>query len=137
MKLTQCLRFCTPLSMLPGLLLFAVNPATQADPVPVRYTGGSIHGFVDVRSEDGSVVASGSVTRLLRGDHITIRTIFHFKDGSTDDETTVYSQRRVFHLISDHHIQKGPSFPHPTDLLVNAATGQVTVRSQGKDGKEE
>ena len=42
-----------------------------------------------------------------------------FHHGDFDDETTVYSQRHTFQLISDHRIQKGLSFPHPTDVLIN------------------
>ena len=119
------------------LLVWALQPAAQADPVPVRYVGGTIHGFLDLRSEDGQVVASGDIFRNVHGDRITSRTVFHFKDGSIDDETTVFSQRRTFQLISDHRIQKGPYFPHSMDVLVDISTGQVTVRTTGKDGKEE
>jgi hypothetical protein len=36
-------------------------------------------------------------------------------------------------LVNDHHIQRGPSFPNPTDVLINVPTGQITSRS--KDGK--
>jgi hypothetical protein len=119
------------------LFLIALQPVAQADPIPVRYMGGTIRGFLDLRSEDGQVVASGDIFRNVRGNRITSRTVFHFKDGSIDDETTVFSQGRTFQLISDHHIQKGPSFPHPMDVLIDAHTGQVTVRTTGKDGKEE
>ncbi len=56
------------------------------------------------------------------------RLVFRFKDGSVDDETAVFTQRDCFRLISDHHIQKGPAFSHPADVLINASTGQVTVR---------
>jgi hypothetical protein len=63
--------------------------------------------------------------------------VFHFKDGSLDDETSVFSQRGTFHLISDHHIQKGPFFSHPMDMTIDVASGQVTVRSAGKDGKDD
>ena len=119
------------------LLVWLLQPAAQADPVPVRYVGGTIHGFLDLRSEDGQVVASGDIFRNVHGDRITSRTVFHFKDGSIDDETTVFSQRRTFQLISDHRIQKGPYFPHSMDVLVDISTGQVTVRTTGKDGKEE
>ena len=38
------------------------------------------------------------------------------KDGSLHDETAVYSQHREFRLLSDHLIQKGPSFPQPLDM---------------------
>jgi hypothetical protein len=62
--------------------------------------------------------------------------VFRFKDGSVDGETAVFSQRGNFRLISDHHIQKGPAFPNPTDVLINASTGQVTVRSTDNNGHE-
>lgn len=62
--------------------------------------------------------------------------VFRFKDGSVDDETAVFSQRLKFRLVSDRHIQKGPACPHPTDVLINAATGQVTVRFIDKDHEE-
>jgi hypothetical protein len=112
-------------------------PRAQADPMPVRYVQGSFHGFLELRSEGGVVVASGDSLQFLHGDRITTETIFHFKDGSVDDETTVYTQHRTFHMISDRHIQKGPSFPHPMDVLIDAASGEVTTRSMDKDGKEE
>ena len=74
---------------------------------------------------------------VVHGDQVTSRTTFTFKDGSIDDDTTVFSQRRRFQLISDHHIQKGPFFPHPMDLMVDARSGQVTAHTTGKDGKDE
>jgi hypothetical protein len=120
------------------LMLFcALHPTANADPVPVRSVAGTIRGFLEMRSEDGQVVASGDSVQVVRGNRVTSRTVFHFKDGSIDDETTVFSPRHTFQLISDHRIQKGPSFPHPTDVLINAETGEVTVHSTGKDGKEE
>jgi hypothetical protein len=105
--------------------------------MPVRYVQGSFHGFLELRSEGGSVVASGDSLQSVRGDRITAETNFRFKDGSVDDETTVYTQHRTFHLISDRHVQKGPSFPHPMDVLIDAGSGVVTVRTTDKDGKEE
>jgi hypothetical protein len=131
--LAQRLRSCSSFA----LLVFALQPTAEADPIPVRYVGGAIHGFVELRSEDGRVVASGDITRVVHGERITSRTLFHFKDGSIDDETTVFSQHFTFQLISDRHIQKGPSFPHPMDVLIDARSGQVTVHFKGKDGKEE
>jgi hypothetical protein len=119
------------------LLVCALQLTARAEPVPVRFVAGTIHGFLDLRSEDGQVVASGDSFQTVRGGRVTSRTIFQFKDGSIDDETTVFTQRRVFQLISDHRIQKGPSFPHPMDVLIDVPSGQVTVRSTGKDGKEE
>jgi hypothetical protein len=75
--------------------------------------------------------------QMVRGDRVTARLLFRFKDGSVDDDTTVFSQWGNFQLISDHHIQKGPSFPQPMDMSIDVPSGQITVRSTGKDGKEE
>ncbi len=118
------------------------RPGAQADSTPaslppVRLVQGSLHGFLELRAEDGRVVASGDNLQVVHGDRVTTQTLFTFKDGSVDDETTVFSQHRTFQLIAYHRVQKGPSFPHPIDLTIDAPSGKVTVRSTGKDGKEE
>ncbi len=107
----------------------------SAEPIAVRYPEGTVHGFLALRSLEGKLLASGDLTEVLHGNEVISRLAFRFKDGSVDDETTVFSQHGTFRLISDHHIQKGPSFPHPADVLINATTGQVTVHS-GDKGRE-
>lgn len=119
------------------LLALPCGASTQAEPMQVRHVQGTFHGFLELRSEDGRVVASGDSTQVVHGTQMTARTLFTFKDGSIDDETTVFTQHRTFQLVTDHHIQKGPAFPHPMDVLIDARSGEVTVRSTGKDGKEE
>lgn len=119
------------------LLICSLLSNARADSVPVRQVGGTIHGFLEMRSADGRVVASGDITRVVHGDRIRSRTVFHFKDGSIDDETAVFSQRRVLQLISYRHIQKGASFPQPMDLAIDMKSGEITVHSTGKDGKAE
>jgi hypothetical protein len=134
----QRLRTWSPRTLsLIALMVCVLRPGAQADPMPVLHVQGTIHGFLDLRDEDGQVVASGDTVEMVHGDRVTIKTLFSFKDGSVDDETTVFSQHRTFQLITDHHIQKGPAFPHPMDAMIDAHSGQVTVRSTGKDGKEE
>jgi len=135
MKYTFASRLCfCALVMLPlcvGVML------AHADPVTVRYVEGSYHGFLEMRAPDGHVVAVGDSTSYVHGDRVTAQTVFHFKDGSIDDETAVFTQHHVFQLLSDRHIQKGPFFPHPMDVTIDARSGTVTVRSPGKDGKEQ
>ena len=104
-----------------------------ADPVPVRRTQGTFHGFLVLKTLEGKTIASGDLIQVGHGNRITSHLIFHFRDGSLDDETTVFSQRKVFRLISDHHILRGPSFPQPLDMRIDAATGQIASRD--KDGK--
>lgn len=116
---------------------FCLQPNAPAEPVPVRYVEGTLHGFLVLRAEDGHQVAVGDLTQVAHGSRITSRLVFRFKDGSLDDDTTVYSERGRFQLISDHHIQKGPFFPHPIDLSIDAHTGEVTSRPAGGDSKQD
>jgi hypothetical protein len=118
-----------------GLFLttFLIRANLQADSVPVRHPQGSAHGFVVLKTLDGTRIATGDMAQVLHGDRVTSSLTLRFRDGSIDEDTTVFSQRGVFRLISDHHIQRGPSFPRPIDILINAITGQITSRD--KDGK--
>lgn len=89
-------------------LLWAGAPS--AEPVVVRHVEGLVHGFLSLRSPEGGVLANGDLIQSARGDRVTSRLGFHFKDGSVHDETAVFSQRGHFRLISDHLVQKGPAF---------------------------
>lgn len=129
----SCLRSCCLIIVL-GLCL---QPNATAEPVAVRYVEGTLHGFLVLRGEDGHAVAVGDLTQVAHGLRITSRLVFRFKDGSVDDDTTVYSERGTFRLISDHHIQKGPFFPHPLDMSIDMRSGEVTTRSVGSDGKQD
>ena len=115
--------------VLTGALLGASN-------MPVRYKEGLTHGFVVLSMLDGNPIAVGDVTEIAHGNKVTIHVVFHFNDGSLQDETTVFSQRQSFSLISYQLIQKGPTFPHPTEISVVTATGQVTVQYTDDKGNE-
>jgi hypothetical protein len=110
---------------------------TFAEPISVRHVEGTLHGFLVLRNQEGHILAEGDWLQNVNGDRVTARLLFHFKDGSVDDETTVFSESGNFRMIADRHIQKGPSFPHPMDMSIDAAKGEVTVRSTDKGGKEE
>ncbi len=98
----------------------------------VRHLEGEVHGFVVLRTLDGAIVADGDSLQVAKGDRVTSRLVYHFKDGSVQDETVVFSQRGHFRLISDHLVQKGPAFKHPMDVSVDGATGMVTVHTGDK-----
>jgi hypothetical protein len=108
----------------------------SAAPVAVRYRQGLLHGFLVLSTLDGTAIAAGDLTQTTRGDQVTTQLAFRFKDGSRQEETTVFSQRTSFRLISYHMVQKGPAFKNASDLSVTCATGQVTVRYKDDDGKE-
>src|SRR5947209_3816187 len=88
----------------------------SAESMPVRYPEGTVHGFLALRTREGKLLAAGDLTEVIHGNQVVSRLVFRFTDGSVDDDTTIFSQHGTFRLISDHHIQKGPSFPNPTDV---------------------
>lgn len=120
-----------------AILLWVLQMSAAAAPVAAHHLEGTIHGYLVMATEDGHAAAVGDLLQVVRGDRVTAHMVFHFKDKSIDDETTVFSQRGNFQLISYHQIQKGPFFPHPIDLSIDVRSGNVTVKSTGKDGKEE
>lgn len=127
------------LRLLATLLLvgsFLSGRALMGENVALRYKEGLTHGFLVLSTLDGNLIAVGDLTEVARGGQVTTRLIFHFKDGSLQDETTVFSQSRKFSLISYRLIQKGPTFPHPSELSLVTSTGQVRVSYTDDKGKE-
>jgi hypothetical protein len=119
------------------MLVFALSILAVAEPIAVRHPEGTLHGFLALTTDQGQVLADGDLIEIVRGDRVTSHLTFHFKDGSLDEETTVYTQHGFFRLISDRHIQRGPFFPHPIDMTIDVAKGVVMTSSLGKDGKDE
>jgi hypothetical protein len=121
-------------AVLAGAMVVHPVPPLAAQ-VAVRHTEGVVHGFLVLRTMDGETLADGDLIQIARGDRVTSRLVFHFKDGSVHDETAVFSQRGRFRLLRDHLVQKGPAFPRPVDVAIDGATGQVAVRYTDDDGK--
>ena len=117
-----------------GALLIGGNPLTGEE-VPVRHVEGLLHGFLSLRSLEGSLLAYGDLEQTTSGARVTSRLVFQFKDGSLNDETTVFSERKTFRLLTDHLVQKGPSFPQPIDLSIDAVGGRVVVRYSDEHGQ--
>lgn len=125
--LPQAIRCWAFSGLLVSSILLLPSRAVLADQVPVRHVEGTLHGFLIIRGENGKELAAGDLIQTVEGDRLTSDLVFHFKDGSIDDETAVFSQHGNFRLLSDHHLQKGPSFPHPLDLSIDVPAGKVTV----------
>lgn len=121
-----------------ALALVAVfwTSAPSAEPVLVRHAEGLVHGFLSLRAPEGGVIAGGDLLQNARGDRVTSRLILRFKDGSLNDETSIFSQHGHFRLLSYHLVQKGPAFNHPLDMRIDASTGHVTVRYTNDHGEE-
>ncbi len=113
----------------------AIPKSLLAEAVPVRLTEGLLHGFLVLRALNGESLATGDLTQVTHGGRVTSDLLFRFKDGSIHEETAVFSQRGTFQLLTYHLVQKGATFKRPTDMTLNASTGQVTVHYVD-DGKE-
>jgi hypothetical protein len=79
--------------------------------ISVRIPKGFSHGYLILRDARKTIIASGELTQTVQQHQIVSRLVYRFKDGSLDDDTTVFEQDGTFHLVRDHHVQKGPSFP--------------------------
>ena len=123
-------------TLLLALALTVTSGPMMADQVPVRHFEGRIHGFLVLRDLEDNILASGDLSQLVNGNRVTSQLVFHFKDGSIQDENSVFLQRRTFQLLTYHLVQKGKAFKRPTDMNLNASTGEVTVRYTEEDGKE-
>ena len=115
---------------------FLAGGGAAGEQIPVRHPEGLVHGFLVLRSLDGTLLAHGDLIQTSRGNRVTSRLVFRFKDGSLQDETAVYTQSGKFRLISDRLIQRGPSFPHPMEMSVDAVGGRVTIKRRAEDGSE-
>jgi hypothetical protein len=108
----------------------------MADSVPVRFSAGLVHGFLVLKTLDGSPIADGDLSQVSRGGRVTTRLTFHFRDGSLHEETAVYTQHGQFRLLSNHVVQKGPAFKKQIETTLDATTGKFAARYTDEDGKE-
>ncbi len=119
------------------LILPFIAASSFSDAVKVRRTEGLLHGFLLLRDTNNTILATGDLTQFTSGGRVTSNLAFHFKDGSLQEETTVFSQTGVFRLLTYHQVQKGPSFKRSTDMKINSSTGQITIISTSPEGKTE
>lgn len=118
-----------------GAVALASSVTLSGETVIVRHTEGIVHGFLALRTLDGTTIADGDLIQRARGNRVTTRLVFRFKDGSLHDETAEYSQQHTFRLIRDHLIQKGPTFKQPLDMTIDSR-GDVTVRYTNNHGEQ-
>ena len=105
-----------------------------AETIPVRHIEGVTFGFLVLRTVDGKPIAYGNLKQVVTGSLVMHELVFHFKDGSLYDEITKFTQKGEFRLVSDQVVQKGPAFKQDSESWIDAASGNITVRTY-KDGK--
>lgn len=110
-------------------LAASMTGVSGAEEVAVLFPEGSVHGFLQLSEAGGKVIAGGDLMEVAKGDRVTTRLVFRFKDGSVDDERSMYMQRGHLQLLTDRHIQHGPVFKDPVDMALDVASGTVTTRT--------
>ena len=136
---TATRRATTSGALIGGALVAAVAllapSSSRGEPIAVRHSEGLAHGFVILQTAEGTALADGDLIQTSSGARVTTRLILRFKDGSRHEETTVYTQRTTFRLVSNHVVQSGPAFKTARESTIDVRRGQVTVRYTD-DGKE-
>ena len=122
--------------VLAAAVLLAWPQALRSEQVSVRHIEGLVHGFLVMRTVDGKIIARGDLTQGVNGSRVTTRMGFRFTDGSSHEETTVFSQQGSFRLLHHRLVQKGRIFERPVDVSVDGRSGVVIVRYIDEDGDE-
>jgi hypothetical protein len=119
-------------------IVMLLSVPLDAAPVAVRFPEGITHGFLLLRSLEGTIIGQGEMTQVVKERGLVESDlVLHFKDGSLHDEKVAFSQQHVFTMVSYRLVQRGPSFPDQIDISIDRGTTEYTVRSKaGEDGKE-
>jgi hypothetical protein len=104
--------------------------------VVVRYAEGTQHGFLELRTAAGALLAHGDLLQVPRDREMESRLVFHFPDASVFEETVRFTQRDVFTLQNYHLVQRGPAFENDLEVTL-ARSGRYVVKTKShKDGDE-
>lgn len=123
--------------LMAALLSVAAAAPAWAAPIAVRYAEGVTHGFLAVRSPAGDVIAEGDLLQVARPEGVESRLVFRFRDGSIHEETAVFSQQRVFTLLSYKLRQKGPTFPTEMDVSLSREGDKGRYQARSRQGRED
>lgn len=105
--------------------------------VPVRFTEGTVHGFLELTTRAGVLLSHGDLLQLARNGGISSRMVFHLVNGSLFEESVTYTQHDVFTMQTYHLVQVGPAFDEDLDATLSR-TGSYVVRIKShKDGREQ
>jgi len=105
--------------------------------IAVQYQEGLVRAFPVLRTLDDETLAQGDFAQIIRGDQVTSRLVFRFKNGSLYDETVVFSHRDRFVLQTYRIVQRGPSFPETLEASMDRQTGRYEVRYRADEESAE
>ena len=103
----------------------------------VRYSEGTVHGFLELRTEHDTVLAYGDLLQVPGDSTIESRMVFHFLDKSVFEETTTFTQHQVFRVVAYHLVERGPAFATDLDASLLRDGHYVITSTSHKDGRVE
>lgn len=109
-----------------------VEPAA----VPVRYAEGTVHGFLELRTATGTLLAHGDLLQVPRDREIQSRMVFHFSDASVFEEAVTFTQHGVFIMQKYHLVQSGPAFADDLEVTLSRSGEYLVKTKSHKDGRE-
>jgi hypothetical protein len=113
-------------------------PVTVAAmPLRMRYPEGLTHGFVNLSTMTGQILAHGELTQWFEGHALASRLTLHFGDGSLYDERERFSQSPVFRLLWYRLVQRGPAFQGQSLDYQFDRSGKFAVRFREDPSKAE
>ncbi len=116
----------------------AQQPEHRVEPaaIPVRYAEGTVHGFLELRTATGALLANGDLLQVPRDRRIESRMVFHFSDASVFNEAVTFTQHGVFTMQKYHLVQSGPAFADDLEVTL-ARSGEYVVKTKShEDGRE-
>jgi hypothetical protein len=106
--------------------------------VPVRFSEGTTHGFLQLSTPSGKKLANGDLLATVRNGLVTSRMVFHFADNSFFEETVTFSQNGKFSMRDYHLVHNGPAFPFDIDArLSRSGRYNVVTTEHDDDGDPE
>ena len=103
--------------------------------VAVRYSEGTVHGFLELRTDQDRLLAHGDLLQVPGDSTIKSRMVFRFADTSVFEETTIFTQHQVFRMESYHLVERGPAFGADLDATLSRDGRYVVTSTSHKDGR--
>lgn len=126
------------------VLLIHLRPASGQQPesggehagIRVRFVEGSAHGFLELHDAAGTVIAHGDLLQRAKGAALESRLSLRFLDGSVFEETTEFTQARVFELRHYHLVQRGRAFATDLDASLSRNGHYHVISKSRADGEQ-
>lgn len=119
-----------------ALPLLAPAQAAAAQ-IPVLHREGTAHGFLVLRNQAGAPIADGDLLQGEKDGAVETKLVFRFRDGSSSEETALFTQEGTFRLVRYELEQRGPAFPSDLHATLDARNGRYTVRARERKSGDE